>query len=62
MGMTGLDFDKPGGGEGVSLLDICWELSPFPILRESEGLSMGVSYLCNGVTLFLFLSTEPVDS
>jgi len=22
MGMTGLDFDKPGGGEGVSLLDI----------------------------------------
>ena len=59
MGMTGLDFDKPGGGEGVSLLDICWELSPFPILRESEGLSMG---LCNGVTLFLFLSTEPVDN
>lgn len=59
MGMTGLGFVKPGGGEGVSLFVICWELSPFPILRESEGLSIG---LCSAVTLFLFLSTVPVDN
>lgn len=34
-----LDLDKPGGGDGVSLVNICCKLSPFPILNDSGDLS-----------------------